>query len=180
MNLVLFFNCPFFPLLFIVVQVQLSPFFPHHFPAPHPSPPPPLYPTPLWICPCVLYTCSLTTLPPFHPIIPSHFPLVTVSFFFISMSLVLFCLLVCFVDEVPLIGEIIWYLSFTTWLTSLSIMLSSSIHTVTKGRSSFFCCLIFHCVNVPLFFHPLIYRWALRLLPTISYCKLCFYKYWGA
>ena len=35
-------------------------------------------------------------------------------------------------------GEIIWYLSFTTWLISLSIMLSSSIHAVEKGRSSFF------------------------------------------
>ena len=38
--------------------------------------------------------------------------------------------------------EIIWYLSFTTWLISLSIMLSSSIHAVTKGRSSFF-----HCID---------------------------------
>ena len=32
----------------------------------------------------------------------------------------------------------IWYLSFPTWLISLSIMLSSSIHAVAKGRSSFF------------------------------------------
>ena len=39
---------------------------------------------------------------------------------------------------VPLIGEIMWYLSFTAWLTSLSIMLSSSIHAVSKGRSSCF------------------------------------------
>ena len=31
-----------------------------------------------------------------------------------------------------------WYLSFTTWLISLSIRLPSSIHTVVKGRSSFF------------------------------------------
>ena len=31
-----------------------------------------------------------------------------------------------------------WYLSFMTWLISLSIMLSSSIHAVAKGRSSFF------------------------------------------
>ena len=54
------------------------------------------------------------------------------------MSLVIFCLLVCFVDYVPLIGDIIWYLSLTTWLISFSIMLSSSIHAVTKWRSSFF------------------------------------------
>ena len=134
MNLVLFFNCPFFPLLFIVVQVQLSPFFPHHFPAPHPSPPPPLYPTPLWICPCVLYTCSLTTLPPFPPLSPPTSPLVMVSLFLISMSLVLFCSLVYFVHYISLTSEIIWYLTFTAWLISLSIMLSSSIHVVTKGR----------------------------------------------
>ena len=32
---------------------------------------------------------------------------------------------------------IIWYLSFTAWLISLSIMLSRSIHAVVKGMSSF-------------------------------------------
>ena len=73
---------------------------------------------------------------PHHLSLPS--PLVTVSLFFISMFLVIVCLLVCFVNEVPLIGEIIWYFSFTTWLISLSIVLSSSIHAVAKGRSSFF------------------------------------------
>ena len=31
---------------------------------------------------------------------------------------------------VPLIGEIIWYLSFTAWCISLSIVLSSSTHAV--------------------------------------------------
>ena len=71
---------------------------------------------PLWLCPCVLYTCSLMDLPffPHFPSLPS--PLVAVSLFFISMFLVVFCLLVCFVDQVPLIGEILWYLSFTAWL----------------------------------------------------------------
>ena len=64
-------------------------------------------------CPWVLYICSLTcSFPFFPPLYPSSFALVTVSLFFISMSLVLFCPLVCFVDYVPLIGEIIWYLSF--------------------------------------------------------------------
>ena len=77
---------------------------------------------------------------PYFPSLSSSPPssLVTINLFFISMSLVIFCLLVCFVDYVPLTGEIICYLSFTTWLISLIIMLSSSIHTVTKGRSSFF------------------------------------------
>ena len=94
---------------------------------------------PLWLCPCVLHTCSLMALPLLSPIVslpPSS--LVTVKLFFISVSVIVFCLPVCFVDQVPLIGEIIWYLSLTTWLISLSIMLSSSIHAVPKGRSSFF------------------------------------------
>ena len=46
--------------------------------------------------------------------------------------------LVYFVYEIPLIGEITWYLSFTKWLISLSMILSSSIHAVTKGKISFF------------------------------------------
>ena len=54
------------------------------------------------------------------------------------MSLVIFCLLFSFVDYVPVKGEITWYLSLTTWLISLSIMLSRSIHAVAKGISSFF------------------------------------------
>ena len=38
------------------------------------------------------------------------------------MSLVIFCLHFSFVDYDPVKGEIIWYLSLTTWLISLSIM----------------------------------------------------------
>ena len=48
------------------------------------------------------------------------------------------------------------------------------------GIPSFFCCIVFHCVNVPQFFDPLICWWALRLLPTLGYCKLCCYEHWGA
>ena len=44
---------------FIVVQVQLSPFFPSPLPSPpQPSTLPTLDPTLLWFCPCVLYMCS--------------------------------------------------------------------------------------------------------------------------
>ena len=63
---------------------------------------------------------------------------VIVSVFFILMSLVIFYLLVCFVVQVPLIGEIIRYFVFNPWTVLLSIMLSSSIHAVPKGRSSLF------------------------------------------
>ena len=50
-----------------------------------------------------------------------------------------FCVLVCFIEQVPLIGEIIWYLSFTAWLISLNIMFSrdseiKSKLTVTNGE----------------------------------------------
>ena len=45
---------------------------------------------------------------------------------------------VSFVDYVPVKGDIIWYLSLTAWLISFSIMLSSSIHAIAKGVSSFF------------------------------------------
>ena len=44
--------------LFIVVQVQLSAFFPHHSPATQPFPPPSPDPTTTWFCPCILYSCS--------------------------------------------------------------------------------------------------------------------------
>ena len=92
---------------------------------------------PPWFCPCVLYSFSWKTLPSSLPLSPPIFPLVTVTLLLVSMFLVIFCLLVCFVDYVPVKGEIIWYLSLTTWLISLSITLSGSTHAVAKGRSSF-------------------------------------------
>ena len=93
--------------------------------------------------PIVLVPGSFIHVPwwpfPFFPLLsPSPFPLVTVSVFLISICLVLFCSLVCFVHWTPHISEIIWYLPFITWLISLSIMLSSSIHAVAQGQSSFF------------------------------------------
>ena len=51
----------------------------------------------------------------------------------LSTSLCLFCLLVQFVHKIPHMSEIIWYLSFSDWLISLSIMFSRSIHAVNKG-----------------------------------------------
>ena len=122
---------------FIVVQLQLSAF-------PPPTPPlTPAKPTCSLLLPTsppgFVHVC-LTVVPenlfPHYPLSPP--PLVTIKLFLISMSLVIFCLLFSFVDYVPIKGEIIWYLSLTAWLISLSIMLSSSIHAVTKGRSSFF------------------------------------------
>ena len=94
----------------------------------------PCFHPPPWFCPCVLYSSSWK---PFSPLSLLHAPLVTVRLFLISMPLIIFCLLFSFVDYVPVKSEII-YLSLTAWLISLSIMLSSSIHAVAKGISSFF------------------------------------------
>ena len=105
-------------------------------PSLHPTPAEPtslpcLHPPP-WFCPYVLYNSSCN---PLFPLSPPHSLLAIVRLFLTSMSLVIFCVLFSFVDYVPVKGEIIWYLSLTTWLISLSIMLSSSIHAVAKGIS---------------------------------------------
>ena len=121
---------------FIVVQSQLSAFSPHYSP-PHPSQthiPPLLPPSPLVLSMCP-YSSSRKF---FFPLSPPLSPLAIVRLFLISMSLVIFCFLFSFVDYVPVKGEIIWYLSLINWLISLSIMFSSSIYAVAKGRSSFF------------------------------------------
>ena len=69
---------------FIVVQVQLSPFSPHHsFPL-QPAPLPTLDPTCLWFGPCVLYTCSWKPFPftPHHPLLPPLWLLLVCSWDF--------------------------------------------------------------------------------------------------
>ena len=83
---------------------------------------PPLPPPDPWFSPCVLYSSSWK--PFFSPSLP-HFPLVIVRLFLTSMCLVIFCLLFSCVDYVPVKGEIIRYLSLTTWLISLSIIFKS-------------------------------------------------------
>ena len=109
-------------------------------PFPYPSPPPTFnpFPSPLSLSmgPLYMFLKDPSSSFPHYPPFPS--PLVTVSFFFISMSLVVFHSLVCFGDYISLVNEIICFLSFITWLISLSIILSSFIHAVSKGRSSFF------------------------------------------
>ena len=65
----------FFFIIFINVRIQLPPFSHHHFPLSHTPPPPTLNLTYLWLCPWVLYTCSLTTFSLLSPLFPSpHSP----------------------------------------------------------------------------------------------------------
>ena len=125
----IFFNFNFY-CYSITVVCLFSPSL-HPTPTEHPSLPPP----PPWFCPCVLYSSSCN---PLSPLSPPNSPLAIVRLLLTSMTLVIFYLLFSFVDYVPVKGEIIWYLSLTAWLISLSIMLSSSIHAVAKGISSFF------------------------------------------
>ena len=90
---------------FIVIQLQLSAFSPHHSP-PTPTAKPtflPCFHSPPWFCPCVLYNSSWK---PSSPLFPPCSPLAIVRLFLISMSLVIFCLPFSFVDYVSVKGEI--------------------------------------------------------------------------
>ena len=82
---------------------------------------------------CPLYT--LIVLPLFSPItpLPLHLWLLSVCYF---NGYILLAYLFCWLGSTS--GEITWYLSFTSWLISFSIIFSSSIHAVVKGRNSFF------------------------------------------
>ena len=99
---------------------------------PIPSPPLPSQSSPI-VCAYESCICvPLLSLSLSFPHLPS-FPYSHCQFVLFK-SLVLFFSFVCFVDYIPLIGEIMWYLYFTACFISLSIILSSSIHAVTKGR----------------------------------------------
>ena len=86
-------------------------------------------------CPCPWALCIHSPSFPHYPCPLPSGPGQFVLYFHVSAS---FGSFVCFIYQVPLIGEIVWYLSFTALLTSLSVMLSSSIHGIIKGMSSFF------------------------------------------
>ena len=89
---------------------------------------------PLWLCPCVLYMCSLMALP------------------LLSLSLLLsgyYQFVLYFNVSGSILFSPLFWLGSThrgdhmvfvliPWLISLSIILSRSIHAVMKGRSSLF------------------------------------------
>ena len=131
----IFISFYYFLLLFsIVVQVQLSPCSCHHFPHPihHCLPPSILQPFGF----VHVFFIHVPWWPfPLFPHYPLHLPH-SYCPFVPNLNISGYILLACFVGEVPLTGEIIWHLSFTTWLVSLSIMLYRSTHAVAKGRSS--------------------------------------------
>ena len=87
-------------------------------------------------CPWVIHTCSLfcsfSCLPALSP---SPFPF---DHFQSCSHACGSILLVYFIYQIPCIGEIIWYFSFTHWVISLSIIFSRPISAVEKDQSSFF------------------------------------------
>ena len=90
---ILFITSPVY--FFIVVQVKLSPFDPHHLQPLQPYPHLTLDPTLHWLYPCLLYTCYLMTIPPFAPVITSHHPsgyCQFVLYFSVSGYILLICL----------------------------------------------------------------------------------------
>ena len=118
---------------------------------------PPISLAPTWSCTVItilwLY-CLCCTLHPhdclvttdLYFLIPSPFHLApqtlshrtTIHLFSVSMSLFLCCLFILFFKFHIHMSEILWYLSFSAWLTSLSIIPSQSIHVVANDKISFF------------------------------------------
>ena len=61
-------------------------------------------------------------------------------------------------------NDIIWYLFFSFWLTSFSMIISSCIHVVANVIIfSFYDWVVFHCIYVPRLLYPLICQWTFRL-----------------
>ena len=151
MLLLFSYSCPYFPPLLsaaLCCPIHPSPHLPHS-----------ILPTllsqsvgPL----CMFLDFTLPLLSPFSPSHPSS--LVTVTLFFISMSLVLFCSLVCFVHQVPHLGEIKGIHLSPLGLFHLAYALQ--FHPCCRKGQKFLlslCCVVFHCVNIPQVFDPLIY-----------------------
>ena len=77
-------------------------------------------------------------IPPFPPILLSPFPFCncfSILGFCDSAAVLFLQFFLC--SYSPEMSEIIWYLSFSPWLISLSILPSSSIHVVANCRTSF-------------------------------------------
>ena len=94
LNLLHFFDDAYVVFFYCCSSTIVSIFPPLLYPTP-PTPPPTLNPTPLCLCPWVLYTCSLMTLPLLSPISPSPVPsgyCQFVLYFSVSDYILLACL----------------------------------------------------------------------------------------
>ena len=69
-------------------------------------------------------------------------------------------------------GDIIWYLSFSVWLTSFSMTISrSSMLLQMTLFHSFNGWVIVLCICVPHLLYPFICQWTFNLLPCSGYCN---------
>ena len=98
-------------------------------------------------------------------------PLATTSLFSMPVSLFLFCrkFYLCHIlDSTYKRYHMVFVFLL---LTSLSMMISSSIHVATNGIISFFFYgwVTFHCPYVPHLLYPSICRWTFRLFPCSGY-----------
>ena len=84
-----------------------------------------------------------------------------------SVSILFICL-VCSLDSTYEWSHVVFAFD---WFISLSIIFSRSIHAVTRGKSFFlfYCCIVFHCVNVPHLFYPFIHLQTPRLFLDLGY-----------
>ena len=113
------------------------------------------------------------------PPTPSTSLLVTTSLFSMSMIFISVERFICAIYQIPDISEIIWYLSFSFWLISLSMRVSCLIHVAANGIF-FLWWVVFHCVYILLIPNPVICWWTFRLLPCLGYCGQCCNEHVGA
>ena len=115
--------------------------------------------------------------------IPLNTPssLVTISAISKSVSLILFCKYVHLYHLFFKNSAYKWYhmISVFLWLTSLSMIISGSIH-VAANFIHFNGWVIFHCIYVPHLLYLFICRWTFSLLLCLGYCKWQCNEHWGA
>ena len=91
-----------------------------------------------------------------------------------SVSILQISSCVSFFFNIPRISDITWCVSFTVWLTSLSMRLSSLGPSMLLQMAlfhSFYGSVVFRCVDVPHLLYSLLCWWTIRLLPCLDYCK---------
>ena len=109
---------------------------------------------------------------PIHPT-PSPSSWEPTSLFSMSVSLFL-CLVdrfICAMFNIPCISDIIWHFSFSSWLTSLSMRISSCTHVATNGITSFFLWLSSILLCIYIYLNPFTCWWTFSLFPCLGYCE---------
>ena len=155
----------------IVVQIQISPFStPPLAPTSHPWSYPPLA---LSMCP--LYIFLDDPSPFFFPVTSPYLSGYCQFVLYFNVSgvsgYILLAYLFCWLSSTYRWDHMVFVYHCLAYFTQHNAV---RFHPCCcEGWQFFlsFCCIVFHCVNVPLFFDPLIYWWALRLFLAVGYCK---------